>query len=151
MNCPKCKSPIHDNARECEWCGFILIKQEDTKSTEQAEVITDLDAQLLELCKRGFVLAAVKLKKDKSTLGLKESKHYVDNLMLKNGVIFKQDGIVPLFRFLSFILILLGMLIFSISLTKNNDDFSRGIIASVVMIVFGVLFLIGLKKNNSNL
>ena len=26
MNCPNCNNPIQDNARECEWCGFVISK-----------------------------------------------------------------------------------------------------------------------------
>lgn len=34
MNCPNCKSPIQDNARECEWCGFVISKPNTDKNSD---------------------------------------------------------------------------------------------------------------------
>ena len=49
-------------------------------------MLTPLDKQILELCKKGEWLKAVKLYKESSGDGLKESKEYVDQLAIDNGI-----------------------------------------------------------------
>jgi hypothetical protein len=80
MNCPTCKSPIEPSCSQCEWCGKSIINSSIEVISEQATNIPNLDFQILELCRNGNKLAAVKLKKDNSSLGLSEAKDYVDNL-----------------------------------------------------------------------
>lgn len=48
-----------------------------------------LDDKILELCRRGEKLKAVKLHKDSTGIGLKESKDYVEKLAAANGIVFK--------------------------------------------------------------
>ena len=88
MNCPNCKNPIQVDATECEWCGNKIPKI----ATPSEKLEAELDTQILELCKNGLTLAAVKLKKDNSNLGLAESKAYVDYLILKNGLTKPKSG-----------------------------------------------------------
>lgn len=84
MNCPTCKNPIQSNSKECEWCGNIIIKEPVNSALNPSDSNPNLDFQLLELCRKGHKLAAVKLKKDHSSMGLKEAKDYIDNLCLIN-------------------------------------------------------------------
>jgi hypothetical protein len=86
--CSSCKNPIASNSIECEWCGS-KIPQITTPSQKLKD---ELDLQILELCRNGQMLAAVKLKKDNSDLGLAESKGYVDHLILKNGLKKPKSG-----------------------------------------------------------
>lgn len=86
--CSTCKNPISINSVECEWCGS-KIPQITTPSQNLED---ELDLQILELCRNGKALAAVKFKKDNSDLGLKESKAYVVQLMSKNGVVEPKSG-----------------------------------------------------------
>ena len=88
MNCPNCKNPIQETASECEWCD-VKIQQ---LATPKQKLEAELETQILELCKNGQLLAAVKLKKDNSDLGLAESKEYVDYLVLKNGLKKPKSG-----------------------------------------------------------
>ena len=32
MNCPKCKNPIADDSKECEWCGVKINKPNTQKN-----------------------------------------------------------------------------------------------------------------------
>jgi hypothetical protein len=88
MNCPNCKNPIQETASECEWCDVKIQQLAIPKQKLEAE----LETQILELCKNGQLLAAVKFKKDNSDLGLAESKKYVDYLVLKNGLKKPKSG-----------------------------------------------------------
>ncbi len=84
MNCPTCKNPIQEYLTECEWCGNIIIKESVNSALNPSDSNPNLDFQLLELCRKGNKLEAVKLKKDHSLMGLKEAKDYIDNLCLIN-------------------------------------------------------------------
>ena len=81
MNCPYCKSPIQKNAVECEWCGNKFTSKNDSIKKK-----SDVDEVILSMLKKGHPLNAVNYKKSHSNLNLKESKEYVDNLALKNGI-----------------------------------------------------------------
>lgn len=45
-----------------------------------------LDQQILDLCKKGQKITAIKLYKDNTNVGLKESKDYVDKLAAMHGL-----------------------------------------------------------------
>lgn len=55
-----------------------------------------LDQQIVDLCKKGQIIVAIKLYKDSTNAGLKESKDYVDKLMDKYGLgeTTKKDNVV---------------------------------------------------------
>ena len=48
---------------------------------------SELDNEILELCRQGKKLDAIKLHKDATGIGLKESKDYVDKLATDNGIV----------------------------------------------------------------
>lgn len=50
-----------------------------------------LDNEILELCKQGKKLSAIKLLCETTGMGLKESKDYVDRLALKHGAASTED------------------------------------------------------------
>jgi hypothetical protein len=50
-----------------------------------------LDNEILELCKQGKKLSAIKLLCETTGMGLKESKDYVDRLALKHGAASVED------------------------------------------------------------
>jgi biotin carboxyl carrier protein len=89
--CPNCKNLIQDISSECEWCGFIIkdINQEWDGNTFELFGF-DLDEALLNLMKGGKFNEAIAYKNNNSNLDIKESKVYVDNLALKNGL--KKSG-----------------------------------------------------------
>lgn len=51
-----------------------------------AHITPELEQKLLELCKQGNKLAAVKEVKDATGMGLKESKDYIDQLCTRHGL-----------------------------------------------------------------
>lgn len=63
MNCPTCKNPIQENLTQCEWCGNIIIKELLNSALNQSDSNPNLDFQLLELCRKGYKLEAVKHKR----------------------------------------------------------------------------------------
>lgn len=48
---------------------------------------SSLDNDILELCRQGLKLKAVKLHKDATGMGLRESKDYVDQLAARHGIV----------------------------------------------------------------
>lgn len=50
-----------------------------------------LDNEILELCRQGKKLSAIKLLKEATGIGLRESKNYVDKLAVKHGIISSAD------------------------------------------------------------
>lgn len=86
MNCHNCKNPIQDNSKECEWCGCEIINKDNSDKIGHINSVSDLDTIILELCKKGQRLEAIKLKIDNSDLNVKESKKYVEDLMANNGL-----------------------------------------------------------------
>ena len=83
MLCPKCKNPINSNTTVCEWCGA------DVPQTQKVER-SPLNEKLLELCKQGNILAAVKTYKDQTGASLQASKEYVDKLREESNLLKKQ-------------------------------------------------------------
>ncbi len=77
MKCPNCKNPVSDNTASCEWCGEILAFK-----NENINHINKLDAEMIELVKAGKKLEAVKEYKERTGLGLKESKDYIDKISI---------------------------------------------------------------------
>ena len=57
---------------------------QDTSATPEIDIV---DKRIIELCSAGSKLAAVKYYKEKSGLGLKEAKDYVDNLVVQHGIV----------------------------------------------------------------
>ena len=64
----------------------IPATQFDTNFNSEHSEIHNIDQRILEFCKQGNKLAAVKVCKDANGWDLKTSKDYVDNLALKHGV-----------------------------------------------------------------
>jgi len=117
MLCPKCKNPIDNNAAVCEWCGANIPQQVLTiKSENNVYQNISFDAELIKTLQAGCYLSAVKDYKDRTGLGLKESKEYVDKLIAENRQILPN--------------------------TTNTKFGGCGTVVIVIVFILGCLFLI---------
>jgi hypothetical protein len=86
--CENCKNPIDQDIKVCEWCGNKV----SGKQNENILSLDVIDKEIINLCIKGNKLSAIKLKKENSNLSIKESKIYVNNLLLKEKIPNKKIG-----------------------------------------------------------
>jgi hypothetical protein len=84
MNCPACKNPINSKSNLCEWCGSNINIDENIDQDQNRK--SELEKKIIELCKKGNKLAALKLKKDNSSLDLKECRRYIEDLCIREQI-----------------------------------------------------------------
>jgi len=87
--CPTCKNPIINQATQCEWCGCKIDNKDDINLEKTHSKV---DLEIIELCRNGNILHAVKLKKDNSSLDLKDAVKYVEDLCRKEQIPIKVSG-----------------------------------------------------------
>jgi hypothetical protein len=80
LKCPACGAIVTGEGDFCNYCGAKLLFPETKKSSAHP------DEKVLTLLKEGNFLEAVKVYKDASGKGLKESKDHVDALAKQHGI-----------------------------------------------------------------
>jgi hypothetical protein len=87
IKCPECSAEISDQASACPKCGKPLIPPAPSASS------TELDNALKQEIANNRKIAAIKLLREKTGIGLKEAKDYVEDL--EKGLHPKLPGSTP--------------------------------------------------------
>jgi hypothetical protein len=85
--CPHCNESNPADVGICKNCGNSLPLVESV-----AEPASDFEATILGLLKGGKKIDAIKLYREKTGLGLKESKDAVEVLAAKHGIVTQGSG-----------------------------------------------------------
>ena|ERR1051326_405176 len=84
VKCSACGAVISVPGKNCQYCGAALFNLE--QKSQETSPTGSLEEKVLELCKAGNFLEAIKIYKDATGKGLKESKDAVEALAQKNGI-----------------------------------------------------------------
>lgn len=89
IRCPQCDHFNIEGAAVCERCAVAL---KAAPATESASGELALDAQVLSIAATGGKIAAIKWHRERTGLGLKESKDAVEALLRRHNVAPAESG-----------------------------------------------------------
>jgi hypothetical protein len=99
--CPFCNEPNPSDVGLCKKCGNTIPLEEPEVSL--GGDLSDFEKEILGLMKGGKKIEAIKLYRQKTGFGLKESKDAVDALAAKYGIESKGVGCASVILFFTLI------------------------------------------------
>ena len=90
--CPFCDHHNSDQVLKCAECGAELKRPSEVQAAPDMPDASPFDRELLALLGRGQKIAAIKLYRQKTGLGLAEAKAAVERLAAQHGVAAAQGS-----------------------------------------------------------